>query len=258
MDNIENLQLYNMRMAKSVLDKLFFLDMSVDLKKVLDFGCADGSLLKFVQLFCPEINLYGYDMLDEMINSAKKNVPNATFSSSLSEIKDKIFENGQEGSLINLSSLIHEVYSYSSAVEIDSFWDFVYKSGFEYISVRDMMLSETANRTTPIRDEMRIRTTKSLTSQIRDFENIHGSISNNKNFLHFLLKYKYVENWKREVNENYLPISTTKFFEIMPNDYEVVIYNRYALPYLVDSVKKDFGIEISDDTHVKILLRRKK
>lgn len=259
MNQISDLDVYNLRMTKSMIDKLFFLDMSVNLEGVLDFGCADGTLLRHVDAFCPGLKLVGYDLDPEMVRLAASQFPKACFSSDWQAAVDAAFSGGVGSNIcLNLSSVIHEVYSYSGAEGIDTFWKRAYGSGFEYIAIRDMMLSESADRVTPIRDEMRVRTSRGHAKQLREFEAIHGSIANNKNFLHFLMKYQYLENWEREVAENYLPLSTTRFFEMMPTDYEVVIYNRYSLPYLGYCVKRDFNVEIADDTHVKILLRRKR
>lgn len=258
MNQISDLDVYNLRMTKSMIDKLFFLDMSVNLEGVLDFGCADGTLLRHVDAFCPGLKLVGYDLDPEMVRLAASQFPKAGFSSNWQAALDTAFEKPDSSVCLNLSSVIHEVYSYSGADGIDLFWKRVYESGFEYIAIRDMMLSESADRVTPIRDEMRVRTSREHAKQLREFEALHGSIANNKNFLHFLMKYQYLENWEREVAENYLPLSTTRFFEMMPTDYEVVIYNRYSLPYLGYCVKRDFNVEIADDTHVKILLRRKR
>lgn len=257
MEKIANNQHYNQAMAKSMIDKLFFLDMAVDIKSVVDFGCADGTLLKWVHQFCPDLNLFGYDNNSDMITAAKKNFSEAEYFSDF----DKLCNSATVShTLINLSSVIHEVYSYSSVSEIDDFWKKVFNSGFEYIAIRDMMFSESALRPTPIRDEMKVRSCfrdAGKSQMISEFESIHGPISVYKNFMHFLLKYRYEENWKREVAENYLPISTTAFFNRIPTNYEVVIYERYALPFTVDRVKRDFDVELSDNTHVKILLRKK-
>lgn len=35
------------------------------------------------------------------------------------------------------------------------------------------------------------------------------------------------------------------------------IYNTYCLPYTRSVVEKDFGISIKDNTHVKLLLRKR-
>lgn len=259
MNEIANISQYNSAMAKSILDKLFFLDMAVDVKSVLDYGCADGNLLSYIKLFCPDMKLFGYDLSEEMVKLAQDKNPDAFISTDFTNTITRMFvqEEGKNHTLLNMSSVIHEMYSYGSAQDIDTFWQRVYESGFEYISIRDMMTSDTANRNTLMRDEMRIRTNKEVAKQLDDFEKIHGSIINNKNMLHFLLKYRYVDNWEREVVENYLPISTGQFFKLMPDTYEVVHYSSYLHPYLSFVVKRDFGIEIADNTHVKILLRRK-
>lgn len=49
---------------------------------------------------------------------------------------------------------------------------------------------------------------------LRSFEDVWGDVCdvrarkvNVKNLIHFLVKYRYVENWEREVQENYFPVS---------------------------------------------------
>lgn len=44
---IANLKVYNDNMRKSLLDKAYFLSF-VDSDTFIDFGCADGSLLKHI------------------------------------------------------------------------------------------------------------------------------------------------------------------------------------------------------------------
>jgi len=260
MNSIENYQMYISSMNKSVLDKLFFLDMAVDLGTVIDFGCAQGELLKYVKLFSPKVNCIGYDKSPEMIKIAESNKElDITFTSDLSQIKHIIKDEEEKGKnvLINISSTLHEVYSYSSVSEIDNFWRFLFTSNVKYISIRDMMISNTCNRTTSMINEIRVRTKKDTISLLNDFENVYGSISNNRNLIHFLLKYRYIENWKRELHENYLPITIQELFSFIPNSYDMTYYNSYNLPYIRYIVNKDFGIELNDNTHVKIFLERK-
>ena len=45
--------------------------------------------------------------------------------------------------LINISSTLHEVYSYGTEASVAEFWERVFGSGFKYIAIRDMMVSET-------------------------------------------------------------------------------------------------------------------
>lgn len=76
--------------------------------------------------------------------------------------------------------------------------------------------------------------------------------------IHFLMKYRYMRNWDRENNENYFPITLEKLLSMIPTEkYEIVYFQNYVLPFTSDQVKKDFDITIRDNTHIKILLKRK-
>ena len=78
MTPIANMNVYNDGMRKSMLDKIWFLDkIDGNISTIYDYGCADGSLLKMVGEICPSMKLDGYDISQEMIDIAKRNVPNA-------------------------------------------------------------------------------------------------------------------------------------------------------------------------------------
>jgi hypothetical protein len=73
------------------------------------------------------------------------------------------------------------------------------------------------------------------------------------------LKYKYVEpNWAREVKENYMPLYREDLLALLDTDkYEIVYHEHYVLPYIKECVDKDLGIELKDNTHLKLILRKK-
>lgn len=50
-------------------------------------------------------------------------------------------------SLLVLSSVIHEIYSYA---DVNAFWREIAKCGFRAIAIRDMSYDETAMRRAPI------------------------------------------------------------------------------------------------------------
>lgn len=84
-----------------------------------------------------------------------------------------------------------------------------------------------------------------------------GSLKSNRNLIHYLMKYRYKENWNREVRENYFPLSLEGLLSKIPTDqYEIVYFENYILPYTSKKVKEDFGIEIRDNTHIKLLLEK--
>lgn len=71
MTDIQNLELYNNSMRLSMIDKVFFLDR-IDPEVIVDFGCADGSLTRFISSNYPDITVIGYDQSVHQIEAAAK------------------------------------------------------------------------------------------------------------------------------------------------------------------------------------------
>lgn len=266
MDNkINNYASYNDRMEKSMIDKLFFLDKIPEKFTLVDFGCADSALIKTIEKnFKTDGFFVGYDTDEKMIAIAKEgNIPDtkSDYTNDWKEVIWKFINNLEKSrnNILLLSSVIHEVYSYSAVSEIQTFWEKVYDSRFDYIVIRDMIPSRHVDRPSDINDVAKIYAKFGNRKELNDFENIWGSIENNKNMMHFLLKYRYVEpNWNREVKENYIPIYRESLLAQIPVErYDVIYHEHYVLPYVKEIVRNDFGIEMKDPTHLKLILRRK-
>ena len=239
---------YNGRMELSMIDKLFFAD-KVQPDLVVDFGCADGSLLRHLKELKPELDVIGFDT-DPNTGS---NFVNIAHNWGLIE---ELIKKAKDPSLI-LSSVIHEVCHYASRAEIDDFWQKVFGSNFRYIIIRDMVPSRSIDRPSCINDVKKAYHKFLHTKALTDFEGIWGSIESNRQLLHFLLKYRYLTpNWDREVRENYLPITREDLLAKIPNEYDVLFHEHYVLPFIWQSVKNDTGIEIKDPTHIKLILKR--
>ena len=250
---IKDYSVYLNRMQKSVLDKMFFMDKVFEpFSNIVDFGCANGELIKALQALFGEYRYVGYDISEEMLSAARANVPSAEFYSDWNAIKVD-----HSDSLLNISSVLHEVYSYSSKEEIDLFWKRVLDSGFKYIAIRDMMLSE-ADQTGIVTEQHALAVKdEKYADKLRDYERIWGKIATQHDLVHYLLKYKYTENWEREVRENYLPITIERLLETVPENYEVTYINHFTLPYTAWQIRNDFGIELTTPTHIKLILRRR-
>lgn len=249
---IQDMDKYTTSMSKSMIDKMFFMDkIDNSIKVIFDYGCADGALINFLAPLFPDMTFIGYDADADMIAAAMKNktCENARFTNNI--------ERNINHCAINLSSLIHEVYSYSTTQEIEEFWNFVNNSGFEYIIIRDMCLDAAAHRPALKEDLIKVRS-RYPADKIREFEDIHGSICDNYNLIHFLLKYRYIENWNREVHENYLPLSVEGIAEKVDSKYELVYFDHYVLPFLANAIQCSFGITLKDYTHTKFIYRLKK
>jgi len=243
---------YEKCMSMSLLDKAFFADKISDSDLIVDFGCADGVLLRFLKGHFPDMTVMGYDIDKSM---ERHSVAGTEIVSSWDVVKEKI--KSFKRPTLNLSSVIHEVFHYCSRGDIDLFWEQVFNSGFTYIVIRDMIPSRSIDRPSNINDVKKVYHKFLHTKALTDFEGIWGSIEGNRQLLHFLLKYKYVEpNWNREVRENYLPITREDLLAKIPNEYDVLFHEHFILPYILQTVKTDVGIELKDPTHIKLILKR--
>jgi SAM-dependent methyltransferase len=249
---------YNRRMDLSVVDKLFFVD-KIHTDMVVDFGCGPATLLKNLKLLVPDMRVIGYDNDPNMIKHSEGTV---SITNEWELVKSFLKSYGGKAvkhpSLI-LSSVIHEIFHYCGRAEIDDFWDKVFNSGFEYIVIRDMVPSRTIDHPSCINDVKKIYRKFLGSKALTDFERIWGSIENNRQLVHFLLKYKYLEpNWEREVKENYIPVAREDLLAKIPDEYDIIFHEHYVLPYLLQTVKDDTGIEIKDPTHLKLILKKRK
>lgn len=249
---IANLKVYNDNMRKSLLDKAYFLSF-VDSDTFIDFGCADGSLLKHIHEMFPDKKLIGYDISPEMLQIAEKNLEGCNVS--LYNNFENITSLKLDNATLILSSVIHEVYSYGDNQSVNEFWRQVFNENFKYIAIRDLTPRKSIDRMSDINDVSRVLHNANPT-HLAEFQSIWGNISNNKNLVHFLMKYKWVENWAREVRENYFPITIEEFLSKVPNNYVIDYFYEFIMPRTQQGILKDFNILLKDTTHFKCILKK--
>lgn len=255
--DLKNFDSYNKNMAKSLVDKMFFWD-KVDAQFFVDFGCADGTLIKALQALDSSMKFMGYDNCKEMLDIARQNCIGTPFTDRWDEVKHQVSNNKEEGlkTCLMLSSVIHEVIHYSSEKEISDFWQNIYNSGFDYICVRDIIPSRTIDRPADLNDYINI-IQKGDKNKISEFEAVWGSLENNKNLIHYLLKYRWEANWDREIKENYFAIYREEFLRLIGVNYELIYHEHFLLPFVRESIKQDYDITIRDNTHLKLILKLK-
>lgn len=273
MEKISDYGTYTDGMRKSMTDKTWFLNMIDGAKEIVDYGCADGALLRYIADAMPGVfNLTGIDIDEEMLKLANVNLSCNCEQNIALFTPDQFSDISANAhvSCLNCGSVIHEVYSYGTPESIEKFWDFVFNSGFQYIAIRDMAMSKIDILTS---DAVMDDTLRKITNynygcpaagkRFNDFLNYTnplGSLSASewiwRDIVHYLLKYRYVTNWDREMRENYLPLLTEEVLLTIPSNYRVKYYEHYTLPYLKDQVMKDFGIDLNTKTHYKLLLER--
>ena len=253
MEEIKNIKSYNEEMVKSLIDKIYFIDKT-DANFFVDYGCADGTLIKFLNNLFPGKTYWGYDVNQEMLKIAKDNISasNITFSNKLPPTRTT----NKIKMCFILNSVIHEVYSYGPE-NVSSFWQQLWDYGPDYIAIRDMMVSGKTSRPAPAKSVARVRQIMSK-NIIDQWEAQWGSLDENWSLIHFFLTYKYQKNWDREYRENYLPLSYESLLNLIPPEYDIHYVNHYSLPYLVGEVWKDFYIQLQDPTHIQLILRKVK
>ena len=246
---IEDIDVYTSGMQKSMEDKLWFADiLKGKITSVYDYGCADGTLLNLMRSLNPAIQLYGYDNLPEMVARAKM--------SGLANVSGVPMAKAKEKQLTVCSSVFHEIFSYGTYTSVKQDWMNIFGIGSDYIAIRDMFYSEFMPEFADEKVVAAVRE-KADPAQLFGFEHQYGSISKNVNLTHWFLKYRYKENWRRELVEDYLPYSMEDFIRMLPDTYDVAGVAAYTLPFLRDRIKEDFCVDWNYVTHGKILLKRK-
>jgi len=253
--SISDVNKYLTNMEASLSDKMFWLN-KVNPDVIVDFGTADGAMLDKLSKVKPNIKLIGYDIDKGMLEQAKNRVGDrAILTDDWSKVIEEISK--YERPMIFLSSVIHEVYSYTHAKNIRYFWDKqVFGGDFKYVVIRDMMPSMTSNKFISQEDVDKVKS-KAKPEVLRWFEEEWGPIDRDyRNLIHFLLKYKYEENFDREMKEYYVPVTLETVKKKIPSDYKITMEDHYILPYIQQQVKKDFDITIKEPTHVKLIIEK--
>lgn len=266
--------LYNAEMAKSLIDKIYFLD-KVDANLFVDYGCADGIMLCFIEKVFPDVKLVGYDIDENRLETARANAlrqnPNSqiVFTSDWNEVRGIVLKARDVGtrSCLVLSSVMHEIHSYLGEGEQGDVHRQIWgdkERGFDgqptaifhYVAFRDMMVSRTASRPS---DPMQVaRIIQCFDSKrLAEWTSTWGSIEDNWSLTHLMLTYRYEVNWNRELKENYLPVPYEDFLASIPPHYFPVYKDHFTLPFLRRCVKDRFGFDLNERTHLKLVLEHR-
>lgn len=215
-------------------DKLFFVNR-LEFDVIVDFGCAGGSFLSKIKQLKPDVKVIGYDLDESMLERARFELgEQALLTANWNEVINEL--KNYKTPLLNLSSVIHEVYSYSHSSVIKKFWEQqVFGGSFKWITIRDMIPSCEIHKSEieSFRQDVKKVRKRANNYFLNSFERKWGTIDDNyRTFCHFLLKYRYVENWDREVNENYLPVSLETVKKKIPSNYTIKYENDFIVPFI--------------------------
>lgn len=264
MNEIKDIEGYVSKMDITIPDKLFWVSrVTHPVSQLIDIGCASGTLLKAFHNISPVTELIGIEESPEMIKHIYEGfdegeAPFIRFHQSMDELMNEC----KLGAVLNLSSVLHEVYSYKNSAYIKSFWEQINRLEPEYITIRDMMWNDLrttdANRNRIVKADAELIKNSALSDVFRQFENRWGEVKTAKELAHFLLKYRYQTNWDRELNENYFACTFADVDDALCENYRLVYHECFALPWTVKCARNDFGISfLPGTTHQKIIYKRR-
>ena len=261
-----NLDVYTEEMAKSVWDKAFFMDKIPGAKCVIDFGCADGAMIRYLAPLFPTTTFIGYDINEELISRASWTAPFHANVHFFMHIEDMIefvlnIKNFKSHEIcINFSSVLHEVYSTTGGL-----YDIVQLQQTlrpKYITIRDMYYDEPPLKFSALGKEMKIiekiEENHKLAYYAKEFVNKFGFLKTWDNVVHLLMKLQWVDNgWEDELKEDYFSWTIDKFLTAFDDKYEITFENRYQLPYLCEKWEEEYGWHNPEiHTHAQFILRR--
>lgn len=262
MSKIRDLNIYTQRMKRGLQDKLFFIPYLNKLSQsfiFIDYGCADGTLIDIILHYYPQSVCIGLDCNEDMLSLAKEKCftyynTRVFFCKTFEELKELLLGFSNNMKIFNMSSVLHEVHHYNDSKEIERFYQDVQSLSADYIFIRDMYNGNKKWNDISPDTYTKLSTHPLLKSQIQDFESHFGSIMEKKNCTHFLLKYKYLENWNREVEENYFPDIPLQYFE---RNYDCEFRKEYQLAYFTKLWKEELNIKIDSNTHIQLIYKKK-
>lgn len=257
-----NLNTYTNEMAKSIWDKAFFMDKIPGAKCVIDFGCADASMICMLSEIFPSIDFFGYDNNLELIQMARTNLSSASANcravysdQELEQLVGRVKRNYKpEEICINFSSVLHEVFSCSSSGKA-TIKTLVNELNPKYITIRDMYWHVDSPEYDFIWSMEKInyieRCTNIAPGKYKQFVAKYGVVKTWKDMVHFLMKFQWRDNgYERELEENYFSWQLNDFLDLVGN-YKPIFETHYMLPYLYEKWK----ITPNHHTHAQFILR---
>ena len=259
---ITNYNTYLARMDVSLPDKAFFVYRAPLARVIVDFGCAAGNLFRYIRSISnQEYIMIGYDNDATMRELARESAD--IVCGTMEELQEAIEHTlaahnlTMKNVLFNFSSVIHEMNSY----EVDDIFSFINELRPGYVSIRDMKFrrkKEIPGNTFRVFD-------KKYLNQFHSFLAHRGILFPDlADFAEYLLKYKYTENWERELEEHYFFgfAYAEKYYNALIDNhkYRLTWDVNYCLPHFDRQIKDDFNLffNISDyfTTHEQLLLER--
>lgn len=244
------------RIEDSITEKLFFLSHIPEdaVKAIVDFGCVDGFLFQHMRnrgCNWKQIGIepdLAFKELFTLLN------PGITLINSKYPALHQ--QADPKECVLNLSPINQDVYSYQDPKEGSLFWKAVFNSGFKYIAISNVIITEKPDVAADVSDLEILNSNEMNRKRKEAYEKVYGKITTNQSLDHFLLKYRYIKNWEKERHENCFPLLYDDLMKLIPDGYEVVFEKLYTNHLIRSQVENDFGIQMQKPTHIQLILKR--
>lgn len=229
---------YYKAMGANIAEKIDFVidELKVNrYKVVIDFGCADGQVLRALAPLFPYITFIGYDINKSVIkNNIKLNsIDNIKYAYNMKDI-----EYPSELTMIMFSSVLHEVFTFSNHFEISKI--LMYLKDVKAIAVRDMFFHKKENAPETYRDD---------SDTFKIFKNYHKmNIDENigaEKIVEYLLKRRYLTNFDEEIKEKYFSVPWKELkYTFESQGFRQIYVNEYMNEFLLSKIP-----ELNQYTH---------
>lgn len=261
---------YLSNMSKSFADKAWFVRyVPKDISRIVDFGGGSGEFCEYVRAVLARRGLEPeFAVVDNNPSFLEKAVSKGFAGYASLEEYSASAEPLTGRTMLVMSSVIHEVYSYADPFydDVGTFWTSLGRCGFDMIAIRDMSVNDSDYVGVPFDAVCWVYENvfrfggltvkgRPLSELLCEFEDRWGKLCDLprkgvdvKNLMHFLVKYRYVENWKREVDENYFPVSQDRLERILRGlGYRLTHKESSRLDFYRRQWTKDFRLNRPDD-----------
>lgn len=226
---------------------------------ILDLGCGSGLLTYHLAKLNPDHKIVGIDICEDLVNQANKKykLHNLEFNcSSLDKIKFSNVSN------IILSSVLHEIYSYSKFDThkeklnevykfIDPIYSFFVKDGriiirdfvrpennydmvtFEHLKNDHNVNTEFINFTKLFVNETYLSNIKG--KLVEETETTKKYKTNLETFYEYIFRKDYHVNWKNELNERYGFWNETEIVEIKNRTKSILLFRYLNNPWIIEN-----------------------
>lgn len=258
-------QNYNREMRMHLGHKLFFVDKLpvpiTDIRLFVDFGCGDAELLRLLSKINASAMFLGIESDHNQKLAATSNFADVHLMHTLWALPLAPWAIKRTPKVLIMSSVIHEVISFAgSGFNLQAWWRNVEDLGFDYIVIRDFCLPLWCDGL-PIEHDFR----EAISTRGSPWDRqalgdmwLRWGMTTHRDFMHYLMKRPYRDNWKRELQENYVALCDEALRAVvtLSGRYRIHHFEQTVTPAFTRGTMEAFGFDPETPTHAEVILAR--